>query len=96
MREDQFRTYLSRIDEITSKEKAINSRVSRGYAVEEIVGESLDSIVSNDDEMYKALLKVKTSPKERSGNLQNALRWYYEFVNGKKFPRVLSYERSKR
>lgn len=79
---------------ITSKDKAINSRISRGYVVEEIIGESLDSIVSNDDKMYQALLKVNTSPKEHSGNLQNALRWYYEFVNGKRFPRVLSYERS--
>jgi len=96
MREEQFRTYLETSDKITSKEKAVRTRISRCNAVEEILGESLDSIVSEDKRMYEALVKLNTSPKERNGNLQNALRWYYQFVNDKKFPQISTYEKQNR
>ena len=91
LRESEFRNFLESSEKITSKEKAVNSRVSRANIVEDILGENLDYIVKDDKKMYKALLQIKESPREKNGNLQNALRWYYQFVNGKKFPGLIAY-----
>ena len=30
--------------------------------------------------------------RERSGNIQNAVRWYYRFCNSKEFPRMYSFK----
>lgn len=93
MRESDFRSYLEGIESIKSKNKAINSRISRANTAEEIVGMSLDYVVANDDRMYDALVKISADPRERSGNIQNAVRWYYRFTNSKEFPRISSYKR---
>lgn len=90
MRENEFRNYLESIDTIKSKCKAVNSRISRANIAEEIVGESLDYIVADDIRMYKALVKISADSRERSGNIQNAVRWYYRFCNSKEFPRMSS------
>lgn len=45
MREEQFRTYLENADVITSKEKAVNSSVSKANIAESLLGEDLDAIV---------------------------------------------------
>lgn len=95
MRENEFRSYLEGSEQITSKEKAVNSRVSRAYVAEEILGDDLDYIVKDDKKMYESLLIIKQSPREKNGNIQNALRWYYQFANGKKFPGIASYERKR-
>ena len=58
-----------------------------------LLSKVFDSIVSDDENMYQELLKVMASSKEHSGNLQNALRCYYVFVNGKTFPKVLVYNK---
>ena len=94
MRESDFRSYLEGIESIKSKNKAINSRMSRANTAEEIIGSSLDYVVSDDDRMYSALVKISADPRERSGNIQNAVRWYYRFSNGKEFPRMSSYNRN--
>ena len=93
MRENEFRVYLENIDTIQSKCKAVNSRISRANTAEEIVGKSLDYIVSDDNRMYDALLKIADDPRERSGNIQNAVRWYYRFCNSKDFPRMSSFKK---
>ena len=92
MRESEFRTYLENIETIKSKNKAVNSRISRANTAEEIVGASLDYIVADDTRMYEALVKIATDPRERSGNIQNAVRWYYRFINEKEFPRMSSFK----
>lgn len=88
MRESEFRTYLESIDSIYSKNKAVNSRISRANTAEVIIGENLDYVVADDMRMYEALKKVALDPRERSGNIQNAVRWYYRFCNNKDFPRM--------
>ena len=93
MRENEFRNFLEQAEKITSKEKAVNSRISRANKVEDILGKDLEFIVKDDEKMYQALNILKNSTMENNGNLQNALRWYYQFVNGKKFPSLVSYKR---
>lgn len=93
MRENDFRSYLEGIESIKSKSKASNSRISRANTAEEIVGMSLDYVVSDDDRMYDALVKIAADPRERNGNIQNAVRWYYRFCNLREFPGKSSYKR---
>lgn len=96
MREAEFRTYLEEAEDISSKSKAVNSRVSRANIAETILGISLDSVVVDDDEMYEALIRIHGDSREKNGNIQNAVRWYYQFVNGKAFPRLASYRLRKK
>lgn len=93
MRELEFRRFLEAAEKINSKDKAVNSRISRANTEEEIIGTSLDYVVADDDRMYEALLKIRQTSRERSGNIQNAVRWYYRFINGKELPTVVSYRR---
>ncbi len=92
MKEQEFRKFLESKESIESKEKAINTRISRANKVESILNVSLDTIVSDDEKMYEALLLLKNHSDERSGNYQNVLRWYYKFINDKEFPRISTYE----
>ena len=96
MREAEFRTFMEHAESINSKSKAVRSRISRAYTAEEILGTSLDIIVIDDDRMYDALVKIHDDSRENNGKIQNAVRWYYKFVNKKEFPRLNSYCRSKR
>lgn len=96
MREEEYRSFLEQAESINSKSKAVRSRISRAYSAEEILGASLDIIVIDDDRMYDALVKIHDDPRESNGKIQNAVRWYYKFVNKKEFPRLNSYCRSKR
>ena len=96
MRENEFRTYLEEAEQINSKSKAVSSRISRANIAEEIIGRSLDYIVSDDDRMYESLNLINSDPRENNGNIQNAVRWYYKFANGKAFPSLASYRRSKK
>ena len=65
MQEEKMRYALEQANSITS-EKAIRSRISKGKTVEEILGESMDIIVKDDYKMYKALLRLKQHPRERT------------------------------
>ena len=93
MREFEFKEYLESAVEINSKNKAVRSRISRANMAEEILGQSLDYVVSDDNRMYDALKQINADSRERGGNIQNAVRWYYKFANGKEFPRLNSYRR---
>ena len=93
MRENEFRKFLENAENIDSKDKAVQSRISRANIAEEIIGASLDSVVNDDYKMYKALMCIKADSRERNGNIQNALRWYYKFVNGKEFPTLISFKK---
>ena len=91
MREEEFRSFLERSETITSKVKAVNSRISRANTAEKILNLSLDFVVADDNRMYRALNEIRENPLEQNGKIQNAVRWYYVFVNGKKFPSLSSY-----
>ena len=94
MIESAFEEFLSKEITITSKDKAVRSRMSKARAVEKMLGENLDSVVNNDEKMYNALLIINTNMNNKSGAYSNALRKYYLFKNGKEFPRLSSYENS--
>ena len=93
MRELEYKEYLESAEEINSKNKAVKSRISRAYKAEDILGCSLDEIVIDDDRMYDALQLINHDSRENNGNIQNAVRWYYKFANGKTFPRLTAYRK---
>lgn len=94
MRELEFKRFLSNSKEITSKDKAVVSRVSKALKVERELKVNLDSIVLNDKETYNLLLRIRKQMNETNGVYQNSVRKYYLFVNGKEFPRISTYEKS--
>jgi hypothetical protein len=94
MIESAFEEFLSKEITITSKDKAVRTRMSKARAVEKMLGENLDSVVNNDEKMYNALLLINTNMNNKSGAYSNALRKYYLFKNGKEFSRISSYENS--
>ncbi|OMC76785.1 hypothetical protein BK125_17175 [Paenibacillus odorifer] len=92
MKEEQFMRFLEKDSSILSKEKAVNSRMSRARKVEKFFNVNLDDVVRSDEKMYQLLKRIHES-KDTAGNLQNAVRKYYVFVNGEMFPSLLSYEK---
>ncbi len=92
MMENAFREFLYDDPNIKS-DKAVASRLSKARKAEEILGMDFDYIVSSDDLMYDSLVILRQSEKPANGVLQNALRKYYIFKNGKEFPRLNSYRR---
>jgi SMC interacting uncharacterized protein involved in chromosome segregation len=97
MREVEFRKFLINNSDIKSKVKAVNSRVAKALKVEREFNIDLDNVVKNDEDMYNLLLQIqeKFSDKLYHGNYQNAVRKYYLFVNGKEFPRLKQYEKTR-
>ena len=93
MREQDFEEYLRSDESIKSKKKAVVSRISKARLIERVLGVDLDEVVSDDDVMYDTLIRVKLETKDQNGNNSNALRKYYEFFNGNKFPTLAEYER---
>ena len=95
--EAKFREYLEEVTylkngvDVHLTDKAINSRLSRIRAVQEAFSISLDEIVSDDLEMYKALTYLNEIESTTHQPLQNALRKYYEFKNKKKICMKLLY-----
>ncbi|MDD3305831.1 MAG: hypothetical protein PHO29_01875 [Acetobacterium sp.] len=88
MQESKFMDYLINDSNITSKNKAVSSRMSRARAVEKTLNLSLDEIVDDDKKMYQSLIRINEEMKNANGNYSNALRKYYTFKTGKKFPRI--------
>ncbi len=78
---------------ITSKEKAIRSRISKAKAVEEFIGFSYDSIIHDDKKVYAALIKIKDGMNDSHGNFSNTLRKYYQNMHGKPFKQLKTFER---
>lgn len=92
MRERDFEEYLLSDESIKSKMKAVNSRLSKARLIERELEVDLDEIVSDDDKMYETLIRVKQDTNDYNGNNSNALRKYYEFSNGKRFPTLAEYK----
>lgn len=91
MREREFENYLLEDENIVSKVKAVRSRVNKARTIEKHLDVSLDHIVTDDNKMYEALLKIKVEMNDTNGNFSNALRKYYHFANGVAFPTLSDY-----
>jgi len=93
MDEIKFEGFLTEDTGIISKYKAVRTRLSKARAVEKCLNTDLDSIVSSDDKMYKALLSINKLMNNCNGAYSNALRKYYLFRKNKEFPRISDYEK---
>jgi len=91
MRDRDFERYLSQDENITSKVKAVNTRVSKARSVEEKLSVNLDEIVRDDELTFRLLLRIKTELNDNNGSYQNAVRKYYTFINNKEFPTIAEY-----
>lgn len=88
--QDRFREFL---EAQGYTDGAVKSRMSRANKAEGLIGEELDTVSGDDEKMYKALIRLRDH--DNNGNLQNAVRLYYEYRNGRKFPRLRDYEESR-
>lgn len=86
MDESGFRRSLE-TDENNLTNNGINFRISKGRKAEEILGIDLDDVVSSDSAMLSALEKLQIHEDPTHNPMQNAVRKYYIFRNGKEFPR---------
>lgn len=93
MREKEFEDFLIDDKNIISKTKAVRSRINKCRMIERHFDKSLDLIVSDDDIMYRTLLRIKNEMKDANGNISNALRKYYQFYNNKIFPTLDEYKK---
>ncbi len=91
MKGNEFENFLISDTQITSKEKAVRSRVAKARAIEKHFELSLDEIVADDELTYKTLIRIKQELKDTNGNISNALRKYYLFCNNKNFPALAHY-----
>lgn len=96
MRESDFEMFLTNDTSITSKDKAVRSRMSKARSVEMKLEINFDDVVRDDELMYKTLLRIQNELGDSNGAKQNALRKYYIFANGRKFPTIKSYLSSTR
>ena len=90
MKEQAFEFYLKSDPKITS-ELGIKTRLRQANEAEAILKKPLDVVVADDDTMYEALLELQKHETSIRGQMQNALRKYYIFCNGKEFPRKKRY-----
>ena len=90
MDEERFRDYLSGCG---LGENGVSFRMSKARKAEEILGRSLDSITADDEAMYQALVRLQVKEDPKHNPMQNALRYYYRFRNGRAFPTKKDYER---
>lgn len=91
-RETEFENFLIFEKTINSK-KAVSSRMSKARKAEDILGQALDTIVSDDNLMYDSLVALKPHEDPAHTPIQNAVRKYYKFHNGKEFPQLRYYKR---
>ena len=86
-----FTKFLDEQSLITSKEKAVRSRVSKAAKVERGLNVNLDEIVKDQQATYLLLLQIQNKMNEHKGNYQNAVRKYYEYQNKQKFPKLSNF-----
>lgn len=91
MLEREFRLFLEQSGKFT--DTAINSRIAKANVAERILGYSLDFAVANDDKMYDSLVALQPHENPKHNPMQNAVRKYYIFKNGKEFPQLRYYKR---
>lgn len=89
MREEQFKTYLCGC----VGQNGVAFRMSKARNAEAILGKDLDSVVTDDALMYQALVTLQAHEDPKHNPMQNAVRYYYRFRNGRDFPSKKAYER---
>ena len=96
MDEKNFRKFLENSTYKGKKytEKAIVSRIAKAKKAQELLNNTLDNIVSNDSKMFDALNILQKNENPAHNPMQNALRKYYEFKNGKEFPKKSKYNQN--
>ncbi len=69
---------------------AIAKRLRKAEEAEAVLGHSLDIAVATDTQMRTDLLALRRNNAHeiRYGQMQNALRKYYQMTNGRSFPRL--------
>ena len=72
--------------------EGIATRKRKLNEAEEYIGKSLDAVVAEDNEMYRALIKLQEVDDPVHTPRQNALRKYYAFKNGKEFARLSKFQ----
>lgn len=92
MQEDGFRAFLER-PENKLTENGVAFRMSKARKAMEYLGTDLDEVVSDDDAMYDALVELQKYEDPKHNPMQNALRKYYIFRNGREFPQLRYYKR---
>lgn len=98
MDRDQFKRFLETVVTKDGKhltERAIAKRLVEAARAEVAVREaiSLETIVRDDGLMLFALKYLRALPgKKQHDPMGNALRKYYQMVNGREFPRVRDLE----
>lgn len=95
MKEHDFEIFLSAEPTITSKDKAVATRMRKARKAESVLGYSLDVAVSDDDLMYESIIALQPQEDPAHTPMQNAVRKYYKFVNGKEFPKLRYYHSPK-
>lgn len=93
MREAGFKKYLDADANITSKDKAVRSRMTKAKKIEQHFNVSLDSVVADDNNMFNILCRIKKELNDTNGTISNALRKYYKFANEREFPKLSDYRR---
>lgn len=88
-----FEKFLTQQNSITSKTKAVQSRIAKASKVERDLKVDLDDIVKDDESTYNLLLRIRNEMNEQRGNYQNAVRKYYEYQNGKRFPQLQRFKK---
>ena len=89
MQKHGFRNFLENCG-LTNK--GIASRMSKSNSAEKILGYSLDVAVDTDEMMCQSIIKIQPHEDPKHNLIQNALRKYYIFKNGKNFPQLKSYK----
>src|SRR5690606_23479980 len=90
MMDSGFRTFLNNDPKIKS-EKAVASRMVKARKAEIVLEMDLDYVVASDDRTYDALIVLRQNEDPAHSPMQNALRKYYIFKNGKEFPQLRYY-----
>lgn len=85
-----FKEFLQSIKGLT--DGGVDCRLSRLCWVERVCEQSASILTSDIQTMYKsrALIYDKADTPHKAGNYYNSLMLYYEYVHGKKCPRIKS------
>lgn len=67
MKESQFEAYLESLESITSKDKAVRSRLSKGRKIERELRVDLDVVVADDYQTYQTLLRIQRELGDKNG-----------------------------
>lgn len=92
MQEESFKRFLENDIKLTGR-NGVAFRMTKARSAEDILKQNLDAIVSDDDLMYDSLVSLQMHEDPKHNPMQNAVRKYYIFKNGKEFPQLRYYKR---